>query len=301
MVGNKRRFGGSITVLKKLFVVCLPFILLSIGKLPLAVAQLFGYGVGTIWYCLPVRSRAVAKANIKHCFPSFNKLKVEYFLLKNLQQTACTALECPAFWLWPVECLSGLMKEVHGEYLLQAAFSQEKPILFAVPHMGAWEAMQAYFPGRHIGSVLYRPPRLEALDGFIRACRSRHGCGHLIPITPSGIREIFKHLKQKEIVSIMPDQVPKSDGILAPFFNQPARTMTLLPKLAQKTDATVLLVCIRRLGIGRGFAIHFLPSSEEIKNPDLTIATQALNAGVEMCVQLAPEQYQWIYKRFKRV
>lgn len=33
---------------------------------------------------------------------------------------------------------------------------------------------------------------------------------------------------------------------------------------------------------------------------DLDTAVAALNAGMEACVRACPEQYWWIYKRFKR-
>lgn len=286
---------------KNLLIRCLPHILRAIACLPFSIAQCIGYVVGTIWYCLPVRSRRIAYTNIRYCFPHLTTCAAQYFLLKNLQQTACAAFEWPAFWLWKVECFSGLIKKVHNEALLQSVFAQDKPLILAVPHLGAWEAMQAYFPGRYSGGVLYRPPRLKPLDAFLRQCRERPGAGDLIPATPSGIRELFKRLKKGQPIVILPDQVPGRDGIIAPFFNHSARTMTLLPKLVQKTQASVLFLVIRRLGIGRGFEMYFLPSDTNIYDPDLSVAATALNASIEQCIQLAPEQYQWIYKRFKKI
>jgi KDO2-lipid IV(A) lauroyltransferase len=85
----------------------------------------------------------------------------------------------------------------------------------------------------------------------------------------------------------------------APFFNLPANTMTLLPRLAAKTGAAVIFCYAERLSKNRGFHLHFLPGSAQIGHADPLTGATALNAGIETCVRRLPEQYQWSYKRFK--
>ena len=61
----------------------------------------------------------------------------------------------------------------------------------------------------------------------------------------------------------------------------------------------MLYAFAERLPWGRGFRMHFLPAPEGIDSPDPVTAVTALNRGVEQCVELAPSQYQWSYKRFR--
>jgi KDO2-lipid IV(A) lauroyltransferase len=43
----------------------------------------------------------------------------------------------------------------------------------------------------------------------------------------------------------------------------------------------------------------FLPPDEAITTADMEESVERVNAQVEKCIQLCPEQYLWTYKRFK--
>jgi KDO2-lipid IV(A) lauroyltransferase len=75
--------------------------------------------------------------------------------------------------------------------------------------------------------------------------------------------------------------------------------MVLLSRLAAKTGAPVIFAYAERLPRGRGWHLHFLPAPPEIGQGDSEASAAAVNAMVERCVRAAPEQYQWIYKRFR--
>jgi len=115
----------------------------------------------------------------------------------------------------------------------------------------------------------------------------------------AGVRKLYKRLSAGGVVGILPDQQPRQgEGEFAPFFDTPALTQVLLSRLAQRTGAQVLFAFAERLPCAAGFRIHFLPAPVGIAAEDLPTAVAALNRGVENCVRLAPEQYQWAYKRY---
>ena len=76
--------------------------------------------------------------------------------------------------------------------------------------------------------------------------------------------------------------------------------MVLLPRLAQRTGATVLFGFAERLPRGGGYRLHFLAAPPGLVDADLARACTALNQGVEACVTRAFAQYQWAYKRWPR-
>jgi KDO2-lipid IV(A) lauroyltransferase len=69
----------------------------------------------------------------------------------------------------------------------------------------------------------------------------------LVPTDETGIRNIFKHLKQGGLTVILPDHLPKpSGGIYSYFFQQNTLSATLVSKMAAKTQCNVIgLSCIR--------------------------------------------------------
>ena len=115
----------------------------------------------------------------------------------------------------------------------------------------------------------------------------------------AGVRTLYRRLAAGGVVGILPDQKPRhGEGVLAPFFGVPAATMVLLPRLAERTGASVLFSFVERLPRGAGYRLHFLPAPAAIADRDLDVACAALNRSVEDCVRLAFAQYQWSYKRY---
>lgn len=115
----------------------------------------------------------------------------------------------------------------------------------------------------------------------------------------SGVRTLYKRLAAGGVVGILPDQKPREGtGSVAPFFGVPTSTMVLLPRLAERTCASVLFSFAERLPAGAGYRLHFLSAPDAIADPDPDVACTALNRGIEDCVRLAFGQYQWQYKRF---
>ena len=52
------------------------------------------------------------------------------------------------------------------------------------------------------------------------------------PATLAGVRQMMRALRRGETVGLLPDQVPPDGmGVWAPFFGQPAYTMTLAARL----------------------------------------------------------------------
>jgi KDO2-lipid IV(A) lauroyltransferase len=145
-------------------------------------------------------------------------------------------------------------------------------------------------------ATFYTQPRYPQAELLLRRLREG-GASIQFAIDDSGVRRVLRHLRQGGVVSIMPDHVPRAGGVVAPFFGVAALTMTLLPRLAQRTGATVLMLFVERLP--EGFRVHFRQPSPALSDPDLVTACSAMNAAVEACVRDAFAQYQWNYKRFK--
>ena len=217
---------------------------------------------------------------------------------ESLLHTGRQLAECAWIWNRPVDTTRHLIREYRGEQLFLDAIASSRGILMVSPHMGNWELCALALSSRTKSTFFYRSPRNQALAPLLLNGRAHLG-GELAPLTPGGIRDGLRILKKGGLVGILPDQEPDWDnGVFAPFFNQPALTMTLLSRLAQRSQAHVIFTVAERLPRGQGWRIHYLPGNSDITSSDPVKAATAVNADVERCIAINPPQYLWDYKRF---
>ena len=192
---------------------------------------------------------------------------------------------------------------------IEAACAAGQGMLFLTPHLGCFEiTAQAYAArfGTCVAArpmtVLYRPPRQAWLRELVEASRARPGLA-TAPTTLSGVRQLIQALKHGEAVGLLPDQVPpEGQGVWAPFFGEPAYTMTLSARFARLADARVLLAWGERLSWGRGYVVHVLPIEQVLEAPlsgDMAELTAQINLAMERVIARCPQQYLWGYARYK--
>ena len=274
------------------------------GGLPLPVAHTLGSMIGFIATLFPNRMRQVTRRNLELCFPHISSAERRRLERQSLIETGKTLCEAPIFWRKPRQTVLDLVRESPGIEAVHQAHAEGRGIVLLTPHFGAWELGGLYCSSQWPMTILYKPPKQAALDEPIREGRARFGAA-VVPTDSSGVRAQLRGLKNAEAVGILPDQEPtEGEGVFAPFLGHPALTMTLPMRLLARTrgerQARVFLTITERLPHARGFRQHFMPAEDDIYNDDMQLAAAALNRGVEACLRVAPEQYQWSYKRFRQ-
>ena len=187
--------------------------------------------------------------------------------------------------------------KVIGEDLLHDALAQNKGLVLIVPHFGTWEIMNAYVAQFTSMTIMYKPVKNQAADQFVRAARSREQA-NLVPTDESGVRQIFKALKQGGTTVILPDHTPNVGGEYIPYFGVPLATSNLSAKLIQKTKARALFLYALR-NEDAGFDIHIEAIDEKIYQGDVNQGTGIIINTIENLIQRHPEHYHWSYKRFR--
>jgi KDO2-lipid IV(A) lauroyltransferase len=212
-------------------------------------------------------------------------------------------------WLWLRAGNDDLQRRVtwRNPEALEAAIAERRPLVILTPHMGSFEVAARAYTARygHLQpvTVLYRPARQPWLREFQEQARKRP----TMPTAPAnlaGVRQMLRALKRRESVGLLPDQVPpEGQGVWAPFFGQPAYTMTLAARFAQQTGAQCTVLRCERLPRGRGYVIH----ASELVRP-LPAGTDAaaqleaatiINETMEQVILSDPGQYLWGYNRYK--
>ncbi len=267
--------------------------------LPLRQAHALAVPLAAAVWNLSADARRITLRNLALCFPQMSQTEREQLARESILETAKFACELGRVWVRPVEEVLESVVEVTGQDVLEQALHRGKGVIVLAPHIGNWELCGLHLDRQAATTYLYRPPKLAGFETAMVAYRARAGA-QLAPTTRKGIAMLVKALERGEIVGILPDQEPALDsGVFAPFFGVPALTMTLVSRLAARTDAALVVMYAQRLPEGRGFAIRIAPVGSALADPDAEIAAAALNEVVERCVREVPGQYQWEYRRFK--
>lgn len=270
------------------------------AALPLPVVHVLARGVGTVMSILPTRMTTTTRRNLQRCFPELNPDQLRRLTRESLQHTAMTALEMGKAWLWPMDRTLALVRAVEGDDIFQAARHGHQGTIVLAPHLGNWEVFGYHITEQATTTFLYQPPRDRSMDALLKLARGK-GRAKLAATNRQGVAELLKALKNGEMVGILPDQQPPPEsGRYAPFFGIPALTMTLVAKLVERTQCRVIAGFAKRLPHGQGFEVVFLDADPAVYAAELDDALMGLNRTVEACVRLAPAQYQWEYKRYKR-
>jgi len=203
-------------------------------------------------------------------------------------------------WLAPIEKTLNSIKSSEGYEAYRADAESERGVILLAPHLSNWELFGFFASEGVEANFMYQPPASSGLDELLRQARSRSGV-KMAPTNKRGVAQLLAALNNGEMVGILPDQVPADEsGEFADFFGEPALTMTLVSKLAQRTGAKVYCGYARRLERGQGFTAVFREADPAIYSKDLRESVQGLNNSVEKVVREAVSQYQWEYKRFRR-
>lgn len=272
-------------------------LLQGLSLLPLRVNHALGSAIGLFSWALHSAERRIAEINLALCFPDQPEVN-QTITRQCLKETGKSLTELGWIWHRSKTALNKKIVAIDGGDLLRRARQSNRGTIIISPHIGSWELAIHVLAEEPELLLMYRTPRMAALDPILRAGRSRFGAS-IVPLNTGGIKSVLKSLKSGGAVGILPDQEPdRANGTFAPFFGVQANTMNLLNRLATKSNANLIMLMIERLPRGAGYKVHLSEASAALRNSDLTQATMALNREVETCVQQAPTQYLWSYKRF---
>ena len=274
----------------------------SVARLPWPLLRALADGVAALSIAVNAREARVARRNLELIRPDLDGAAREMLMRDILRTTARQAFETLRLWTRPASRNLAEIAEVHGEARFDAALLEPRGLLVAAPHMGNWELLNQWLAMKTPLAILYRPPESAIGEAFLRRVRANAGGDvEQVRAEAAGVRTLLKRLQKGGVVGILPDQQPKAgEGEFAPFFGKPALTMTLLGRLAARSDARVLFAWCERLpGTSPPrFALHVEAAPEAVGDADPVRAVTALNAGIEAIARRDFSQYQWTYKRY---
>lgn len=262
-------------------------VLRLVGRVPLRLAYRFWRFVLPLVLRLDVRECRTTRTNLAIAFPEVGKSELERLTRRSIQDLLYKISDLCRSW-------SGVDSSVVESPDTLAASGPE---ILLLPHLGNWERLGEWLSETRQIHALYEPSAMPAVDEFVRSSREQLGY-KLYPTNRLGVAGLLRALKSGGSLVILPDQVPEPEGaVLSKFFGEPCLTMTLAVKLARRVpEAKVRVMAALRDAPG-----HYRVVEQPIDIASLSDehACQKINNTIEALVQLAPEQYQWEYKRYR--
>ncbi len=275
-------------------------LLRALGILPLPAIMRIGKWVGVlVWHVAP-DMRRVTLINLSICFPEMPHKDRKQLAKASIIDTVMTVCESGAVWTKKKSEVTPFITSTSGEELIQQALDQKKGVILVVPHLGNWEIANYHMSIRYPFMGMYQPAPIPRLDRLIYKGRTQMDA-RFVPADRSGVVALIRFLSQGGLTGVLPDQQPSpKSGVFVPFFTMDALTPILIGKLLQKTGAVAFGYTCLRNPDGRSFRTICIPADPDIYNRDDSVSAAAMNRTIEKLIRMAPEQYQWEYKRFNK-
>lgn len=270
---------------------------------PLSILQMLARFVAWIILRLPNASiMRTVRINMALVAPSLSAHQNRALTKEIIYHQCLTSIESIKSWAMPPQWSIAQIRDVHNKEYLLEGLANPNGMLAIVPHLGTWEMMNAWLNQFGAPTIMYKPVKGELTNDFVLQGRSRLNAT-LVPTDGSGVKAVFKTLKQGGFSIVLPDHVPEpSGGVIVPFFGIETLTSTLASKLASKTKcALVGLSCIRR-DDGQGFDIYcYKLDDPALYDRNTETAAYALNIAMQHMIEAHYSHYMWGYRRFKHI
>ena len=247
--------------------------------------------------------RRITRANLAVAFPELTDREISRLTRRNQRYLIEMGLDWLHFFIHPGDAEKRL--DVAGNPVVQA-LRQRPPesqgVIFCTPHLGNWE-LEAHIsfltgrPGAVIAATFDSPLLNRLVRHFRQACPETE----FIPVRGAA-RGLLKAWKAKRDLGLLIDQnlSPRHGGVFVPFFGLAAATSNLPATMAMHLNAEIYVTaCIKRQDGSFVLEAERLPASERFSSPEEL--TAAVMLGYEAIIRRHPEQYLWLYPRWRYI
>lgn len=238
----------------------------------------------------------IIQLNLQIAFPDLPNAERQQLTKQAIRNEITSYFEFISVWGSSNQKNIQRLHKIHGEHYFHEALAEKKGLVLVIPHFGTWEVMNAWLSQYTQMTILYKPVKNPDADRFVRDARSREQA-NLVPTDDSGVRQVFKALKQGGTTAILPDHTPDHGGEMIDYFGIPLASSSLSAKLIQKTKAKALFIYAMR-NDQDGFDMYVEPINPQIYEGNAEDGTLIIHQTLEQLIKRHPAHYHWSYKRF---
>ena len=243
-------------------------------------------------------SYKVTLSNIKIVRPFFSEAEALDASRKSYIESLLSIYETFYSWSRKPSKVNNNILVVKNNYLLQEHIQNQNGLVVVAIHNRSIDMLLSWINSQTRTVSLYKKIKLKTLDKYVRKIRENK-INKTFETSVAGVREIFKSLKNKEVIAIASDQVPaRGNGEYVKLFGRMAYTTTLVPKLACKTKKPVIFCCINSIESSNYLSVNIEPAHNDLF--DRSECLLSMNNSIEKLINTKLSDYSWEYKRFRR-
>ena len=252
------------------------------------------------FYVVPIRKKVVFD-NLQKAFPEFDGKKIKKVAFKCYKSFIISFVEILYMPKMSRNEIINILS-VDNADIITNKYTHNKGVILLSAHFGNWELIAASVSARinipfH---VVVKHQRNPYVDKWMNSMRTKWN--NKIVRLGISIRNVYKELKNKNLVAMVADQRGPADGLRVKFFGLDTAIYAGPAILAIKTGAPVIFgITIRQPDFSykvilEEINLNDLPESEEEKIKEIS---QRLTSFLEKFVRKYPEQWLWMHKIWK--
>lgn len=252
------------------------------------------------FYIIPIRKKTVFE-NLTIAFPEYSKKKIKKIAFGSYKSFAIALVEILYMPNMSRDDIEKMVK-CSNMNLIVEKYNQKKGLILLSAHFGNWEYIAASLSARiNIPfTVVVKSQRNPFVTNWLNKTRTLW-INKVVSLGVS-IRQIYKELKEKNIVAMVADQRGPSNGTRVNFFGRKVSVYPGPAQLSLKTGAPILYGIPVRQSDYSYEAVLYEISTENLSGTEeekITELSQRHTSYLEEVMRKHPEQWLWMHKRWK--
>jgi len=252
------------------------------------------------FYLIPIRKDVVIN-NLRKAFPEFDNqkiIKTAFNCYKNFIISLIEILSVPRL---QKEDIIDMLPVTNAD-LITEKYNDGKGVILLSAHFGNWEFIALSVSCRiniplHI---VVKPQRNPYVNDWLNRIRTKW-INKIVPLGIS-VRQIYKELKEKNLIAMAADQRGHAEGPRVKFFNISTAIYPGPAMLAVKTGAPLIYgLAVRQPDYSFKVILEEINFNNLPENDDEKILeiSQRHTSFLEKYIRMYPEQWLWMHKIWK--
>jgi KDO2-lipid IV(A) lauroyltransferase len=275
-------------------------VLRLVALLPKRALYLLSDFLCFILYRIAGYRKEVVKRNLHNAFPGKTGQELQEMERNFYRHLADVIVENAVIQFYPRHRLEQMFSFSNPE-MINACYQQERDVILVTAHYNNWEwASPLSYTFKHLVIGVYKPLKNPWFDRAFRKARTRFGAA-AVPMGSIG-RALFEY-REKGILTLtgmVGDQRPirKQVKYWTDFLNQKTAVFTGSEKLAQKFNAVVVFMKVRRIRRGEYRATFEMITDTPAATSPFEITERHTRILEELILE-EPANWLWSHNRWK--
>jgi len=270
---------------------------------PVEKVYSFAGWAADLWYDLDARRRKRALDHLQASFPDWDYARLDRTARASFRSLAYLGLEASlttrmvTHWRW-----NRYIDLPHNREATRLLTRRKTGVVLVSGHLGGWE-IAGYalatlgFKGYAVARALDNPH----LNRYLLGSREKMG---MRVLDKRGVMDVIDEIFQnKDYLAFIADQDAGPTGIFVDFLGRPASTYKAPALVAMQYGIPLAVAYSRRLNETYRFKLEveqvIYPHQWQSQEDPLRWITQQYTKALERVIRRYPEQYLWIYRRWK--